>query len=112
MPPATREDRAHALQVAMKDALAHGVTSVQDLGATAGDLDLYDAARNADSLGLRVYAAVPVARAPLQDFDAIGKRFPDDPVLKAGVASVAAGMSAPAEALSALAAQNWQLALE
>jgi predicted amidohydrolase YtcJ len=112
IPPPTREDRAHALQVAIKDAQSRGITSVQDLGAASGDLDLYDAARNSDSLDLRVYAAVPVARAPLQDFDAIGKRFPDDPVFKTGIASVAAAVPAATEALSALASQNWQLALE
>ena len=112
IPPPTREDRAHALEVAIKDAQSRGITSVQDLGAASGDLDLYDAARSSDSLDLRVYAAVPVARAPLQDFDAIGKRFPDDPVFKTGVASVTAAAHASAEALSALASQNWQLALE
>jgi hypothetical protein len=112
IPPPTREERAHALQVAIKDAQARGITSVQDLGAASGDLDLYDAARTADSLELRVYAAVPVARAPLQDFDAISKRFPDDPVFKTGVASVAADTPAHADALESLASQNWQLALE
>ncbi len=111
-PPPTREDRAHALQVAIKEAQARGITSVQDLGAASGDLDLYDAARNGDSLGLRVYAAVPVARAPLLDFDAIGKRFPDDPVFKTGLANVAAGTAPAAETLASLASQKWQLALE
>ena len=112
IPPPTREERAHALQAAIADAQARGITSVQDLGAASGDLDLYDAARTADLLGLRVYAAVPVARAPLQDFDAISKRFPDDPVFKTGVASVAADAPAGADVLGSLAAQNWQLALE
>jgi len=112
IPPPTREDRARALQVAIKDAQSHGITSVQDLGAASGDLDLYDAAHAADSLELRVYAAVPLTRAPLQDFDAIGKRFPDDPVFKTGVASVAGGTPLNADALESLASQNWQLALE
>jgi predicted amidohydrolase YtcJ len=112
IPPPTREDRAHALEVATRDAQSRGITSVQDLGAASGDLDVYDAARTADSLGLRIYAAVPLARAPLQDFDAIGKRFPDDPVFKTGLASIAAGTPADANTLSALAALNWQLALE
>jgi len=112
IPPPTREDRARELQVAIKHAQSRGVTSVQDLGAASGDLDLYDAARAADSLELRVYAAVPVSRAPLQDFDAIGKRFPDDPVFKTGIASVAAETPMNADALGSLASQNWQLALE
>ncbi len=112
IPKPTREDRAHALQAAIRDAQAHGITSVQDLGAAAGDLDLYDAARTADTLTLRVYAAVPFARTPLQDFDAIGKRYPDDPVLKTGVISVAAGTSPGPDVLASLAGHDWQLALE
>ncbi len=112
IPKPTREDRAHALQVAITDAQARGITSVQDLGAAAGDLDLYDAARTADTLALRVYAAVPFARTPLQDFDAISKRYPDDPVLKTGVTTVAAATPATSGELASLAGHNWQLALE
>jgi len=112
IPPPTREDRARALQVAIKDAQSRGITSVQDLGAASGDLDLYDAARNADSLDLRIYAAVPAARTPPQDFDAIAKRFPDDPVFKTGIAAVAQGPQVSAGALASLASQNWQLALQ
>lgn len=111
IPPPTREDRARALQVAMKDALARGVTSVQDLGAAAGDLELYDAARAADTLALRVYAAVS-ARTPLQDLDAIAKRFPDDPVFKTGIACMAADALVPADTLASIATHNWQLAIE
>jgi len=111
IPRPTREDRAHALQLAIKDALAHGITSVQDLGAAAGDLDLYDAARDEDTLGVRVYVAVP-ARTPLQDLDAIRKRFPDDPVLKTGIASMPADALVPENTLAAIAAHNWQLAIE
>ena len=88
VPPPTREERAKALQLAMRDASQHGVTSVQDLGAAAGDLDLYDAARDAGTLALRVYAAVPAARTPESDLDAIAKRYPDDPLLKTGLATL------------------------
>jgi predicted amidohydrolase YtcJ len=89
LPRPTREERARALQVAIRDAQRHGITSVQDLGAAAGDLDLYDAARDAGTLALRVYAAVPADPASLDDLDAIAKRYPDDPILKTGVAAVA-----------------------
>jgi predicted amidohydrolase YtcJ len=88
-PKPTREQRARALQLAIRDAAQHGITSVQDLGAAPGDLDLYDAARDAGTLTLRVYAAVPADRTAADDLDAIAKRYPDDPVLKTGVASVA-----------------------
>lgn len=89
VPPPTREERARALELAMRDASRHGVTSVQDLGAASGDLDLYDAARHAGTLTLRVYAAVPADRTAMDDLDAIAKRYPDDPLLKTGLATIA-----------------------
>jgi len=89
VPPPTREERAKALQLAIRDAGQRGVTSVQDLGAASGDLDLYDAARDAGTLSLRVYAAVPAERTPAVDLDAIAKRYPDDPLLKTGLATIA-----------------------
>lgn len=89
LPKPTREDRAKALQAAIRDARQRGITSVQDLGAAPGDLDLYDAAREAGTLALRVYAAVPAGRTTPDDLDAIAKRYPDDPLLKTGLASIA-----------------------
>ena len=87
LPKPTREDRAKALELAIRDAQQRGITSVQDLGAASGDLDLYDAAREAGTLSLRVYAAVPATRTSPEDLDAIAKRYPDDPLLKTGLAS-------------------------
>ncbi|HEX6464866.1 MAG TPA: amidohydrolase, partial [Vicinamibacterales bacterium] len=112
IPKPTREDRSLAMQAAMRIAQSRGITSVQDLGAAASDLDLYDAARSDETLGLRVYAAVPVAHTPLQDFDAIAKRFPDDPMFKTGLAVIDAGVPVTSAVLSRLAAQGWQLAIE
>ena len=88
VPKPTREERARALQAAMREAQQRGITSVQDLGAASGDLDLYDAARDAGTLSLRVYAAVPADRTAPDDLDAIAKRYPDDPLLKTGVAAM------------------------
>ena len=88
LPKPTREDRAHALQAAIREAQRRGITSVQDVGAAPGDLDLYDAARDAGTLALRVYAAVPAARTTPEDLDAIAKRYPDDPLLKTGLAAI------------------------
>lgn len=88
VPKPTREERARALQVAIREAQRQGITSAQDLGAAPGDMDLYDAARDAGMLGLRVYAAVPAERTAAADLDAIAKRYPDDPLLKTGVATV------------------------
>ena len=138
VPKPTREERARALQVAMRDAKQRGITSVQDLGAASGDLDLYDAARDAGTLALRVYAAVPANRTAPDDLDAIAKRFPDDPLLKTGVAALdldgsvesqTAAMLAPfaskgasdgalamtpeafAQTVAALDARGWQVAV-
>jgi predicted amidohydrolase YtcJ len=86
--PPTREERAKALEQAMRDASRSGITSVQDFGAAAGDLDLYDAARDGGTLSLRVYAAVQAGRTAMDDLDAIAKRYPDDPLLKTGLAAV------------------------
>jgi predicted amidohydrolase YtcJ len=89
VPPPTREERAKALQVAIREAQRQGITSAQDLGAAPGDMDLYDAARDAGLLGLRVYAAVQAEHTAAADLDAIAKRYPDDPLLKTGVAAIA-----------------------
>ncbi len=138
-PRATREERARGLQAAIKDAQRHGITSAQDLGAAVGDIDLYDSAREAGALGLRVYAAVPAASTSADDLDAIAKRFPDDPLLKTGLAalsidgsvesqtaamlapyaprgSASGSMSMTADELSRLVsmlnARGWQIAIE
>ncbi len=88
VPRPTREERARGLQLAIREAHRRGVTSVQDFGAAAGDLDLYDAAREGGTLGLRIYVAMP-ASTPAGDLDAVARRFPDDPLLKTGVSSIA-----------------------
>jgi predicted amidohydrolase YtcJ len=111
IPSPTREDREKALLQAIKDAQQHGITSVQDLGADPGDLDLYAAARDAGTLSLRVYAGVPIANTLPQDFDAIAKRYPDDPVFKTGVASLSSDAPPNVPALATLDAKGWQLAL-
>jgi predicted amidohydrolase YtcJ len=111
--PPTREDRARALQLAIRDAGQHGITSVQDLGAAAGDLDLYDAARDAGTLTLRVYAAVQAARTNLDDLDAIAKRYPDDPLLKTGLAELPYDGSADfGKLVAALDQRGWQIAID
>ena len=103
LPKPTREDRAKALQAAIRDAQMRGITSVQDLGAAPGDLDLYDAARDAGTLALRVYAAVPAGRTTPEDLDAIAKRYPDDPILKTGLATIALDGSVESQTAAMLA---------
>jgi len=106
LPRPTREDRAKALLVAIRVAQQHGITSVQDLGAAPGDLDLYDAARAAGTLGLRVYAAVPASRTTPEDLDAIAKRYPDDPLLKTGLATITLDGSVESQTAAMLSAYS------
>jgi len=87
-PRATREERARGLELAIREAQRRGITSVQDFGAAAGDLDLYDAAREAGTLGVRVYASVSGSTA-VDDLEALRERFPDDPLLKTGLVTIA-----------------------
>ena len=92
MPQPTKEERARALRLAIRDAQEHGVTSVQDIAGSPSDLDVYDEARRAGDLTVRVYAGIPVAGPPLpQDLlalDGLSKRYEDDALLKAGMAVV------------------------
>ena len=92
MPQPTKEERARALRRAIRDAQEHGVTSVQDIAGSPSDLEIYDEARRAGDLTVRVYAGIPVAGPPLpQDLlalDALSKRYEDDALLKAGMGVV------------------------
>jgi predicted amidohydrolase YtcJ len=103
LPKPTREERARALELAIRDAQQRGITSVQDLGAAPGDLDLYDAARDAGTLTLRIYAAVPAGRTAPDDLAAIAKRYPDDPLLKTGLASIVLDGSVESQTAAMLA---------
>jgi predicted amidohydrolase YtcJ len=57
-PPPELEDRA--LDAAMAYVAAQGVTSVHNMGSWR-DLAIFERARNANRLGTRIYAAVPLA---------------------------------------------------
>jgi predicted amidohydrolase YtcJ len=92
MPQPTREERARALRLAIRDAQEHGITSVQDLASSPTDLDVYDEARRSGDLAVRVYAGLPFSTLPtetdLSALDALSKRYEDDALLKAGLAVV------------------------
>lgn len=124
IPPATPDERARALQAATAEAHAHGITSVQDTGATEADLPLYEEARRSGTLDLRVYSSLRIAPgatpASLAALQALAQRYPDDPVFKAGAVRLA--IDAPlepeidADALNKLVrlldAGGWQIRLE
>ncbi len=57
-PKPTEEDRLAAIRAAIDEAHRVGITSVQDAGGTAADLELFDRLRKRRELTLRVYQAL------------------------------------------------------
>lgn len=125
IPPAPRDERARALRAAIAEAHAHGVTSVQDTGATEADLPLYDEARRTAGLDLRVYSSLEIApdAGPerLAALEAVARRYPDDPTFKVGGARLAIDGPAAEPAIGAdalnrlvrlLDAGGWQITLD
>jgi predicted amidohydrolase YtcJ len=106
IPPATREARARALRLAIRDAHAHGITSIQSFGESADDLEVYDGARRAGELTVRVYAALPATPQRTQNdlavIDGATRRFSDDPLFKTGAVSVALDGSIPSQTAAML----------
>lgn len=87
-PKATDEDRLAAILAAIDEAHRFGITSVQDAGGTAEDLELFDRLRKHGKLTLRVYQALradaTLTEAGLDAIDQVRTRFADDPLLKTG----------------------------
>jgi predicted amidohydrolase YtcJ len=94
LPVPSRDARLGALRAAIIEANRVGVTSVQNAGGSAEDLDLYDELRQGDELTVRVYQALSVdASATGDDLDALDRvreQFQDDPLLKTGAVKLMA----------------------
>jgi len=93
-PQPTDEDRLAAIRAAMDEAHRLGITSVQDAGGTAADLELLDRLRKRNELTLRVYQALKadatLSDAGLEELDQVRVRFADDPLLKTGAVKLVA----------------------
>lgn len=93
LPAPTRADRARALRAAVDEAHRNGITSVQHVGARIDDLQLYDEARRAGDLDLRVYSALAVNPADgdqsVEQLGPLSSKYPDDPLFKTGAVSLA-----------------------
>jgi predicted amidohydrolase YtcJ len=93
VPRPTREERAAALRAAIDEAHRHGVTSVHDTAGRAEDFLLFDVAREAGDLNLRVYEPVDVDGVPqgeaFKELEALSSKYPDDPLFKFGGALTA-----------------------
>jgi predicted amidohydrolase YtcJ len=88
LPQPTREDQLRALRSAIAYAQKFGITSVQNASGSPDELDLYGMLRDSGELDLRVYNALSasptLSEADIDRLDAVRKKYPDDPLLKAG----------------------------
>jgi len=93
-PSASDEDRLAAIRAAMDEAHRFGITSVQDAGGTAADLEAFDRLRKRGELTLRIYQALradaTLTEAGLAELDQVRTRFADDPLLKTGAVKLIA----------------------
>jgi len=93
-PQPTNEDRRAAIRAGIDEAHRFGITSVQDAGAAAADLELFDQLRKRGQLTLRVYQALradaSLDAAGLEELEQLRTRFADDPMLKTGAVKLIA----------------------
>lgn len=92
VPPLSRAERISALRDALAEAHRYGITSVQSAGDSPDDLEIYEEARRAGDLALRVYSALAVDRpldeAQLSALETTIDKYPDDPLFKAGAIKI------------------------
>ena len=119
LPEPTPEDRTRALFAAIAEAQRNGITSLQNADGEALDFELLDAARKKGAVSMRVYSALPVNSARTDEdvasLDGVLKRYPDDPLFKAGAARVATdGIDRDAlnKLVRLLDSRGWQVMIE
>jgi predicted amidohydrolase YtcJ len=110
LPRASRDERERALHAAIEEAHRQGVTSVHDTIDRSDDFILYDDARQAGELAIRVYASVAgdgVAEAELfKELESLSSAYPDDPLFKMG--GVRLAIDGGVEALDAAVLEPYQ----
>jgi len=119
LPEPTHEERTRALFAAIEEAQRNGITSLQNADGEALDFELLDAARKDGAVDMRVYSALPVHPAStvedVASLDDVLKRYPDDPLFKAGAARVPMdGIDRDAlnKLVRLLDARGWQVMIE
>ena len=120
LPEPTREERSRALFAAIAEAQRHGITSLQDADGEPSDFEVLDAARKSGSVDMRIYSALPIHTARTDEdvaaLDDVLKRYPDDPLFKAGAARIETDEGLTADALNKLVrlldARGWQVMIE
>jgi predicted amidohydrolase YtcJ len=92
LPAPSREERARGLRAAIAEAHRNGITSVQNAAAGRDELEVYDEARRAGELNLRVYSAIaargPMFEAELDRIADILDKHRDDPLFKSGALKI------------------------
>ena len=88
LPQWTREDRLQAIRDAIGEAHRFGVTSVQNAGVDAAELELYDELSRKGELRLRLYNAMsiepPFSEADADRLDVLWRSRRDDALIKTG----------------------------
>ncbi|MDQ3489296.1 MAG: amidohydrolase family protein [Acidobacteriota bacterium] len=119
LPEPTSQDRTRALFAAIAEAQRNGITSLQNADGEALDFELLDAARKQGAVSMRVYSALPINSARTDEdvasLDEVLKRYPDDPLFKAGAARVATdGIDRDAlnKLVRLLDSRGWQVMIE
>jgi hypothetical protein len=92
MPKPSEADRRAALRSAVAHAHRFGITSVQDAGVGTEHIALYEQARQAGDLQVRVYLAFTVSKdtseMEVDRMDAIWRQFEGHPTLKTGAVKI------------------------
>jgi predicted amidohydrolase YtcJ len=111
MPQTTRDERERALHAAIEEAHREGVTSLHDTIDRADDFILYDDARQAGELAVRVYASVAGDGIPeaelFKQLESLSSRYPDDPLFKMG--GVKLSIDGGVESLDAAVLQPYEI---
>jgi predicted amidohydrolase YtcJ len=89
VPKPSREDQRRGLKKAFDEALRFGVTSVTEAAGSPEDLEVFDEARRAGDLPVRVHYSLLItpgfAGKDADRFDAVWRAHPDTPTLKTGL---------------------------
>jgi len=89
VPKPSRAEQRRALKNAFDEALRFGVTSVTEAAGSPEDLEVFDEARRAGALPVRVYYSLLItpgfAAAAADRFDTVWRTHPDTPWLKTGL---------------------------
>ena len=93
-PRPSAEDTVAAIRAGLVEAHRLGITSVQNAGGSAEDLESFDVLRRRGELTLRVYQALSVDAtlddAEIAQLARVRERFSDDPLLKTGAVKLIA----------------------